>query len=585
MNKKYGNKFVAILVVLVMIFALGACARQESPAENPDPGKTTVSTTTVKPDPPAKIVTLQVFSMPANKSGFMEGWWANVLKDEVGVELELIPSGDQGEQKLQALMAGGELPDVVVFKSRNQIEDAVRANMLLNLDDNLDKLPNVVKNAPVALQFYRDKASNGTGKAYAIPNGVGPSSVGAEINWGPFLRWDLYKELGMPELSTLEDYLPLLKQMQDMEPMNEDGQKVYGLSLWKDWDSVLMMQAATTSCIYGIDTGDLLGGLLPFLQVDINTNEKKSILDADSEYIRMLKFYFEANQIGLVDPDSLTQRWDTVWQKMEQGRILFAWWPWFGGAYNTPERTNAEQPKGFRPVLPNDYKAFWWGDNPVGSDWAFAVGAATKNADAALRYIDFMYSVDGLMQLMNGPKGFIWDVNSQGELYVTDEGWDIIENQKDLPEGGKLGDGVSVVNSFGLSSAFIHPVYNVQLANSFWPTSQGRNPTKLMEDWMSTTGYTTTSEMLKDKDMRTITTLAMKMPPAMSDDMKTVVNQIGDVVKTDSWLMVFAKDKAEFDALYENMVKKADGLGIAQVLEWNNEAWKTALSEAAQYTK
>ncbi|CAK4863370.1 unnamed protein product [Aphanomyces euteiches] len=153
-------------------------------------------------------------------------------------------------------MAGGELPDIVVFHSRQQAEEAVKADMLVNLDEHLDKLPNLVKYAKTAMQYYRDTASNGTGKLYAATTFVGPVEEAKEPNWGPYLRWDLYKKLGMPVVNELEDYLPLVKQMQDMEPKTKDGQKTYGFSLWKDWDTFGMANAMDTSVLNGIDTGE-----------------------------------------------------------------------------------------------------------------------------------------------------------------------------------------------------------------------------------------------------------------------------------------------------------------------------------------
>ena len=585
MSRKKMHRWLSLILAVSMLLILAACGQSKEGETAAEETSQNVSEQKIEEQKPAEIVTLEMFSCSANKSGLMEGWWTNILKEQVGVELELLPSGDQADQKLQVLMAGGELPDIVIFRSRKQVDDAARANLLLNLDENLDKLPNVVKNASIGLQFYRDNASGGSGKAFAIPNLIGPSTVGDEINWGPFLRWDLYKQLGMPAVKTLDDYLPLLKKMQELEPKNADGQKVYGISLWKDWDGTYMQQAAQPSCLIGIDTGDQLGNATPFLQVDMKTNETKSILDADSEYIKALKFYFKANQMGLVDPDSLTQRFDTATQKMEQGRILFAWWPWFVDGYNKPERINAESFKGFRPVLTEDYKAFWWGDNPIGSDWAFSVSASTKNKDACLKYVDFMYSTEGLMQLFNGPKGEVWDVNEKGEPYVTEAGWDIIDNQKDLPGGGKLLDGINIVNSYGLSGAFISPEYNAQLHYAYWTTSQGRKPSKMMEDWQTTTGYKTTSAMLKDKEMRTITPLAIRMVPGISDDMKTKAGQIGNVVTNNSWLMIFAKNEAEFDKIYKDMVEKAEGLGIQEVLDWGKEAWKKATEEDSKYNK
>lgn len=574
------------MVLLMAAFSFSGCASVPAATQPPaSAGDATEAPATESPTAaPVEVVTLQVFDMPANTSGLQKGWWADILKNECGVMLELLPSGDQGEQKLQALMASGELPDVVVFKDKKQVEDAVRGNMLLCLDDHLDKLPNVVLNAPMALQFYRDVASNGTGKAYSIPNGVGPGEVGDEINWGPFLRWDLYKKLGMPEVKTLEDYLDLLKKMQELEPVNADGQKVYGLTLWKDWDSYFMHQATQPSVLAGVDTGDQLGASLPFLQVDLNTGTTKSILDPDSYYVRSLKFYFQANQMGLVDPDSLTQRFDTALQKSNEGRVLFSWWPWFSGGFNTPANTNADDPKGYRPVLTSDYKAFWWGDNKVGSSWSWSIGANTKYPDAALKLLDYNYSTAGLLVLRNGPKGVTWDIDSDGKPFYTEEGWKLIDDGTlELPGGGKLSDGTAVLNSPGLSGYVIDPAINATIGGSYWNTSKGHNPTKLLQDWQATTGFKSTSALLWDKKMYTITTMSMKMVAPLPDDIQTLCTQIGDVVKTNSWKMVFAKDQVEFDALLKEMTDSAKGLGIDTVIEWDTNAWKDAQAMEAKY--
>jgi len=582
MNKRMVRfRFVAASLAIIMTIVISACSSSNSNNSGNSNGATTPDGSST-PKAPKDAVTLQVFSMPSNTSGLQQGWWANILEEKVGVKLELQAAGDQGEQKLQALMAGGELPDIVVFKTSKQVSDAVRANMLINLDEHKDKLPNVFRNADKALQYYRDTASNGTGNAYSVTNAIGKAEIQGETSYGPYLRWDLYKKLGMPEINTLEDYLPLLKQMQELEPKTKDGQRVYAFSLWKDWDGSRMQQAQMTSVMNGIDTGDQLGGL-PFLQVDVNSGETKSILDSDSEYVRALKFYYQANQMGLVDPDSLTQRFDTANQKMQQGRVLFGFWSWVTGGYDTPERTNADSFTGFRPVLIKDYKAFWASDNPIGNSWSFAISSSTKHLDAALKYLDFMYSTDGLQLLLNGPKGVTWDMNEKGEPYVTDQGWDIIDNQKELPGGGKISDGTAIVNSYGLSTATINPTTNAALSSAYWPSSQGRNPTKLMKDWQDTVGFKTTTEMLKANNTYTLAPLAVKLIPSLSDEMNVTVTKIGEVVKTNSWKAVFAKNDAEFDSYIAEMQKKADGLGIQELLDWANNAWKTAQEDAVKY--
>ncbi|MBO9608876.1 MAG: extracellular solute-binding protein [Paenibacillaceae bacterium] len=580
-NRKYRQTATA-LALLVAVAASG-CTKSSSSGTDASPSASagaSKSPSASAPSAPAKTVNLQVFSMPTNFSGAVTGWWSDVLKEKVGVKLEILPSGDQGEQKLQALMAGGELPDIVVFKTQQQVADAVKANLLVNLDEYIAKLPNAAKNASTALQYYRDTASNGTGKLYAIPNNVGPALIGAELNYGPYLRWDLYKQLGMPEVNKVEDYLPLLKKMQDLEPKNKDGQKTYGFTLWKDWDSIAMLLSGMP--LTGIDSGD---PSLPFLQVNYLNNETKSILAPDSEYIRMLKFYYTANQMGLVDPDSLTQRYESALEKANQGRVLLSWWPWFSGGYNTAH-VNDDPVKGFRPVFSKDMRPFKPGDAPFGETWAIGIGKSTKNLDAALAYVDFNYSFEGNQLLINGPKGVIWDLDSKGQQYVTDQGWDILTNNKDMPGGGKLVDAYSAVRSSGgLSAATIDPTYKQPIHYGIWPSTLQHNPNKLDQDWQKTTGYKTTVAMLEDKKLTSSNSLASKLIPTMSDDMTTLKNKIGDVVKTDSWLAVFAKNDAEFQKIVDDMRKKAEGLGLQKLLDLGNANWKTALENAKKYNK
>ena len=70
------------------------------------------------------------------------------------------------------------------------------------------------------------------------------------LNWGPYLRYDLYKQIGAPEIKTSDDYLGVLQKMQEIYPENENKQKVYGFSLWKDWDNRRMAVSYTHLDVY-----------------------------------------------------------------------------------------------------------------------------------------------------------------------------------------------------------------------------------------------------------------------------------------------------------------------------------------------
>lgn len=582
------RRLLVLCLAAMLVLAFGACSTP-SATTTPTTAAPTASPTeapTASPTPtPSPLVTLDVFSAAGNSAGLQDNWWGNFIKEKLNVQLNVLPNG---EGKLEALMASGELPDIVNFQGMKSINDAVKGNMLLCLDDNIAKLPDVTKNAPIALQYYRDNASNGTGKAYAMGGVVGPGGAGAELNWGPYLRYDLYKQLGNPEIKTVEDYLPLLQKMQALEPKTADGQKVYAFTLWKDWDvyAYAMHAACQVSVLSGYDTGDQMGGKLPLLQINFNNlSDTMSDIDPNSQYIRALKFYFQANQMGLVDPDSLTQKYTSGIDKLNAGRILFGWWSWFVAGYNTPDRTNADSPKGFVAIQQDGYKAFTVGVNKVGQSLAWSIGAATKNADACLSFIDLMYTPDALMTLYNGPKGVTWDIGSDGKPAYTAAGWDCIDNAKDLPGGGKLSDGTGFFNNPGLAGGFISPDYNVPLSGSMWDSSKGHNATKLAQEWTADSGYKTTYDKVKALNMCTVMPDAVGFVPVMPDDIAALAKQISDVVITDSWKMVFAKDQAEFDSLLKDMTDKANGLGIDQLIAWDNQAWQTAQATAAKYSK
>ena len=232
--KKRVNRTIILMLMLTMLVALSACVPAQKPAGDESKQVSSATGETVKDTP---LVQLDVFSSSTaavSAAGvYDDTYWGKILKEKINVSLNILPGGDQAQQKLQALMAGGELPDIVIFGNIKDFQNAIRGNMLVNLDDHLDKLPNVKLNASRALQYYRDNVSNDTGKAYGIPSGVGPAELGTETNWGPYIRWDLYKKAGSPVINSFDDYLPLLKSMQELEPKNKDGKNTYGITLWK----------------------------------------------------------------------------------------------------------------------------------------------------------------------------------------------------------------------------------------------------------------------------------------------------------------------------------------------------------------
>jgi putative aldouronate transport system substrate-binding protein len=587
-GEKMKRKFIAKLVACAALLAISVNALACSNSKNANSTDTSNNTNSTEASSESKETsskseptTLEFYIMYGGTGDAVEkNWMSDILKEKLNIVVKNTKlAGDQANQKMQALMASGSLPDIVGFNDINFSNNAAAAGLIIPLEDYKDKLPNIFGNPfyKSALDFSRAKESGGKNKVYILPTGVGLQD---STNFNPQLRWDLYEKIGSPKIANLEGYLPVLKQMQDLNPVNAKGQKVYGISIFSDWDSYTMAMASFLIPLYGYDNEYV--SFFTETMVD-GSGDVKSILDDNSMYKRALKFYYSANKMGIMDPDSLTQKWDNVSEKYKEGRILFSPWEWASAAYNVKEHADADKPTGYDAVWAEDFKIPISPDATVGRTWNLAIGEASKNKDAALKFLDFFYSFEGQDLFMNGPKGMIWEENDKGERYITDTGWDYLDNNKDLPGGGKLYDAMSLINNPAITSFTINPKGNQPMGAGQWESSKNHNPTKVRESWIKANGHKTALDAAKANGQVLKSTQAVNMLPALPDDLQNVMSQAGDVIKTNSWKMVFAKDEEEFEALWKDMGTKSKGLGFDNVITWAQDNWKKALEEAEKY--
>lgn len=518
------------------------------------------------------VVRLQILDMPENESGVITGWFNDYVREQVGVELEFLPTGDQGEQKLQALMASGELPDVVVFKDDKQVINAVTGDMLLAYDDYKELLPNLYNNAGTSLKYYADNVSNGQNKSYAVGVEIQNAVVESADMGAPYLRYDIYKQIGSPEIRTMEDYLTVLKQMQEAYPENADGKKVYGFSLFKDWDRSYM----TLGMFFAPYVGCNIANEGCLAQVDYTNNEEiTSILDENSAYIRFLKFMYEANQMGLIDPDSMTQRFNDATQKTKEGRVLFVFDPW--GTSMTAE--DDEAGIGFERVAATQEKYAIGNKNLIGKGWSISVSKSTKHPEEAMKLINLLFDYETVMIEQNGPKGVSWDVQD-GVPYVTKEGYDSW-----ITDPTRMGKekGNKIIRAFTPQSVN-KDMGDCVIHNSYWEEPDyAPEATKLDQEWRNDYGCKNVLEY--QYSLGNVIVRRFVPNPTLTDEMEQISARVGDVIKTESWKMIFAKDQAEFDSLYQGMVEKAEGMGINEFVEWYRTEYEKAAEFGAKYAE
>ena len=174
-----------------------------------------------------ETVTLTVYSQTANYSGELTGWLAQEFLERFNVKIVIIPDADG---VYSTRMEAGNLGDIVIWGSDgDDYKAALEAGLLFdwNEDALLDEYgPYIKENMPAALEKNKE-ISNGT--LYGFGHNVALSSEDHEAffyTWD--LRWDLYKELGYPEVKNLDDYIELFAKMKEIEPTDDSGNPKIG---------------------------------------------------------------------------------------------------------------------------------------------------------------------------------------------------------------------------------------------------------------------------------------------------------------------------------------------------------------------
>ena len=138
------------------------------------------------------------------------------------------------------------------------------------------------------------------------------------------------------------------------------------------------------------------------------------LYERENAYYKITKFLNQANQKGLVDPDSGAQNWDNACAKMSSGRVDVFWYSWQVGFWNSLDRLAAGTAFRFIPVGDMNYYAD--ADRYYGSDRMFGVGGKVEGEkyDRIMEFLDWYASPEGATIQHCGLKDFNYTVNEDG---------------------------------------------------------------------------------------------------------------------------------------------------------------------------
>lgn len=505
----------------------------------------------------------------ANYTGPQSGWVGKIFKDKFNIGINLV---HYDTTKFATSMASGYIGDVIIFGSVTN--DNFRSAMDLGMLYNWDTDNNTAKYAPYITAHYpglRERSEKQWGGFYGIGHEVHESGLGlsGNVTGGPSIRYDLYKAVGAPKLVDQEDLLPVLKDMLELYPVNEDGQPVYGLSYWNDKGLLYPGQ------MFANHYGYMAYGFAYWHGI---TDDVELVLDEDSHYMRGIRFAYEANKLGILDPDSISQTWDDVFNKMKTSRILCVDSAKFSESFNTDAKNALGQSMQVVPF--ENCTMFDFAANPYGGNIFLAITNDCPEKERVIELLDWTLTDEGAMLLVNGPQGLTWDYDESGKPFLTEFGYMCVADpETPIPEeygGGTYNSGSWKFARYGRHTSGITETSGEGIKSSVWSSYLAATMNETKKEWVNDHGGEVSYYKWLEENGHIIISpnevvISCTNVPAESFEIQQLRNTVTSVINEYCWKMVYAESEEQYNALYKEMVDKAKGLGYDEVVAYNLE--------------
>lgn len=519
-----------------------------------------------------QFITVDVYDYLANYQGMQSGWFAKEIKDRFNMELNIIAPNvyGSGDALFETRSAAGNLGDLIITGTEGgRMDQMISSGLMYDISDLIKDREHLRKYYDVIESMNKKVTEKGI---YGIPSEISEQSPqtsndGIEPLVAPYVRWDAYSAVGYPKMETLEDYLDVMQKMKKQIPRSDSGKETYPISLFKDWDDNMLVAAKNFASLYGyIEQG--------FTLSKADGSDIQDITDPAGIYVRVLHFLFEANQRGLVDPESTTQNYNMLSRKYMDGQILTSLWSYQSqSVYNTEENQSAGI--GFMPAFIEDSTPLSYGCYSQGNaKTIIGVGKNTSDPERLVDFIDWLYSPEGMeiAAASNhgiGPEGLTWE--KQGDKAVfTEFGIKALAGENpELPDtwgGGHWSDGISGLNFKPLAMVDTDPNTGEPYLADLWTDALESRNSKLIQDWRDKYHAKTSIEFLVNKNALAVATGSSYIAPKESQDIATIRRQCKPIITDYSWKMIFASTEKEFYSLLQKMQDTAYGMGYQKVI-------------------
>ncbi|MCD9024987.1 extracellular solute-binding protein [Cohnella silvisoli] len=550
---KFSKKTVysTLVAALVVLMALTGCAKNNDSSSASGSPEVKATSSGDQPESASYVLGEQPleFSFYGHYDWYTMPPWGEDLatkwiKENKKVNVLPISSGGNAKQKLNTMIVGNELPDVIWMERGAEVEKLRSEGLLVPFDEYLDKYPNLKKWAGEStLNMLRSP----DGKLYQFPNWYTSQPNG---NAGYLVNKKIYEELGSPSLETTDDLYAYLQQVKgkypDVVPF-EAGQGAEAVDILSSAFAENRPYLYSSQQMMAIPSG----------------NELTSVF-SDPVFRESLQFANKLYREKLISQDAFTQKMEQVEQKIVTGKIAVyaASSPTEFGSKGNAALKAKDPSAGYimvwpihkagldkNKIFPGDYKQLGWNVS--------VITKSAKNPEAIFAFLDWFTGPEGQRTIMWGPEGLYWKgTDADGaplftEKFTTDtQGRDELMNA--IVNFQWNGNTVYVDRSKSKFEATLPP--EKRSWETYWQTEI---------TWK--TQFNTTE--------------FVNLAPAGDSEEGIISQSVTEIYeKARAKAVIGAKSEEDVLAVLDQAEKDAQKAGYAQLLKYKTEKWQENVS-------
>lgn len=345
-----------------------------------------------KPTEKVIITTCQFLEQSTENYSINDNPYVDYIEEKFNIDLNIIrTSSSQYSEKLNALLAAGDIPDLFI-SSYSYVQKYAEEGIALELDKYIDLAVNLKKN--VNKEAW--DAAKFNGKIYAIPN-----QRYDPFPYLSFVNRNFVEKLGIDvdNVKTIDDYYKMFVDFRDKDPDGDGIDNTIALTSFINWPCMPLIDAFDAYTYKVIDNE-----LLPYY--------------LQPQYKDWLKFMQKLYKEKLLDQEFITQQTEQTWSKINSGKVGYFTWFWHQDVMiNQGGSRDDWMP--IKPALRADGTESKLIYHSPARQFMF-IGSKCKYAEKVIEMLDWVATEEGQLFIEAGLEGFDYDIKD-GKIVLRED--------------------------------------------------------------------------------------------------------------------------------------------------------------------